>query len=523
MVFRVPRLIAGAAFALVVVGATFAGPLPAAAASCGSGVPHDINGDGYAEVAVGESGAVHVLYGHRRGLVTQAFGTALDDQYFTRSGLGVPGISGRVGRIDLGDFNGDGCSDLAVGSQHVSGAGMVVVLYGSTRGVTTARAQGFTMATLFGPGRSAAGQEFGRDLAVGDLNGDGIDDLAIGAPEHMYRPDPDQDTLGAAAVLFGDSRGLNRGASRARLLTPETPGVSGPAKPWQSFGAALAIADFDGNGLNELAVGDPFYGVSESDGTTWWIPIGAVMIIEGGRNGFRQVSSTTITHDTAGMPGQSREYEGFGLTLAAGDVTGDGRADLALGATGPGGDVESSFVGYGAVYLLPGSRTGLTGRGSQGWMQSSKDVQGEADPEGMFGASLAIGRLDDDRYVDLAVGAPGDYIGDAGGGTVTLLRGSRGGLTTRGFGGRRLHEGVPGIAGSIGGEFGASLTLARVQGKRQANLIIGNPLGKPAGRIHQLRATKSRPDAEGTRSFHADTPGMKGKPGKYDSFGGELG
>ena len=152
-------------------------------------------------------------------------------------------------------------------------------------------------------------------------------------------------------------------------------------------------------------------------------------------------------------------------------------------------------MGYGAVYLLPGSPTGLTGQGSQVWRPSSRGVSGQADPESTFGSALAIGRLDDDRYMDLAVGASGDYIGDKGGGSVTLLRGSRGGLTTAGWGGRRLHEGVPGIAGSIGGAFGDPLTIARVQGKKQANLIIGNPLGNvgrvPAGRIHQSRATNA--------------------------------
>jgi hypothetical protein len=60
-------------------------------------VPHDVNGDGHAELAVGEpgsndaSGAVHVFYGHRTGLVAKATGTARDDQYLSQNTPGVPG------------------------------------------------------------------------------------------------------------------------------------------------------------------------------------------------------------------------------------------------------------------------------------------------------------------------------------------------------------------------------------------------------------------------------------------------
>ena len=65
--------------------------------------------------------------------------------------------------------------------------------------------------------------------------------------------------------------------------------------------------------------------MSEFDEGAWWTAIGVVMIVGGVGDGFQQVRSTTITHDMAGLPGQSLEYEGFGLALAAGDVTGDGR------------------------------------------------------------------------------------------------------------------------------------------------------------------------------------------------------
>ena len=141
---RIRVLAESFAFLAVVGGLVAFGDLPAVAASCGSGVPGDVNGDGYAEVVIGEPGdskdrgAAHLLYGHKHGLVVKATGTALDDQYFTENTGGVPGVSevgdGFGASSDLGDFNGDGCADLAVGAPgEDQSTGVVIVLYGSRR------------------------------------------------------------------------------------------------------------------------------------------------------------------------------------------------------------------------------------------------------------------------------------------------------------------------------------------------------------------------------------------------------
>ena len=137
-------LASAAALALIPV---FAVATPAsAAAGCRSTVPGDVNGDGLAEVAVGESGnhvgagAVHVFYGHKSGLVTKSTGSARNDQYFTQNSPGVPGAddpSDSFGAaVALGDFDDDGCADLAVGAYGDDDrAGSITVLYGSTTGI----------------------------------------------------------------------------------------------------------------------------------------------------------------------------------------------------------------------------------------------------------------------------------------------------------------------------------------------------------------------------------------------------
>ena len=131
------------------VGAT---AQPAAAVGCTSVVPHDVNGDGHAEVAVGEpgskdaSGAVHVFYGHHTGLVAKATGTARDDQYLSQHTPGVPGNREPFDyfgeQVTLGDFNDDRCADLAITAPGENdNQGSVTVLYGSPSGITTSGAQ----------------------------------------------------------------------------------------------------------------------------------------------------------------------------------------------------------------------------------------------------------------------------------------------------------------------------------------------------------------------------------------------
>ena len=517
---------------LAVVGVLVAfGDLPAAAASCGSGVRGDVNGDGYAEVVIGEPGdsndrgAVHLLYGHKRGLVVKASGTALDDQYFTEDTSGVPGVSEVGDRFgassELGDFNGDGCADLAVGAPGEDQlTGIVMLLYGSSRGITTTGAHSYTITDLFGAAESSAGQIFGSVLTVGDLNDDSITDLAIGAPEKQVSNIP---AAGGVVVLFGDSDGLNQGSAPATLLTQDTTGMPDSAEQDDYFGASVTTGDFNGDGISELAIGVP--GQSAPPPDTEAYSSGSVQVIESGPAGFRPADAVTLSPNSPGVPGESDQLDAFGSAVVAGDVTGDGRADLAVGE--PGYHTSEYFFGSGegAVYLIPGSPTGLTGLGSQRWTKDSPGVEGAPTEESEFGRYLAIGPLDKGKYADLAVGATGDYVGSHGTGSVTILRGSPSGLTTIGSGGRRLHPGVRGIAGSVkhAGAFGTGLAVAFVQGGSRGNLIIGEPYarvrGIRAGRIHQLAITKSGPNPIGSSNFHLDTHGLKGTPAKRDFFG----
>jgi len=492
--------------------AVLAGPV------CTSGVPGDVNGDGFAEVAIGEPGnakgrgAVHIAYGQRRGMVVDASGTALNDQYFTPGTPGVTGTADLEGRFGtdtvLADFNGDGCADLVVGSPgEDTSTGWVNIFYGSRSGLSTDGIQGFGLAGLFGPAAGGAGEGLGGTLTSADLDGDGIDDLAAGL---MGLRVGTKEAAGGVAVMYGSTRGLNLGREPAVLLTRDTPGVPGAADELGGFGAAVAAGDFDGDGAAELAIG-----------MTNGLSGGAIQVVAREPGGFR--GGEPIGSGTADLPGDRNRFCAFGFVLASGDVHGDGRDDLAVADPSFGCRDRESEFGMGAVVLLPGSESGLTTERGQFWTQSSPGVQGTARLGNVFGESLAMGPLDRGTTADLAIGAPGDSIA----GSVTVLLGDTNGLTTAGSGGTRYSQATHGVVGTAesGDRFGEVVTVAFLQSGSQASLLIGAPgedVGRAvdAGSVSQLSISGAGPTPSGSRTFTVDTPGVQGVAGRDESFGG---
>jgi hypothetical protein len=256
----------------------------------------DFNGDGYADQAVGapdedlgsvvDAGYVHVLMGSRSGL------GATGGRGFSQSEAGETAEAGdRFGAaVATGDFNGDGFTDLAVGApeEDVGGhedAGMVNVLYGSPGGLTSSGAQAFSHGAA--GGLTEAGDRFGAALAAGDFNGDGRDDLAVGAPDEDVNDIVD---AGYVQVLRGSSGGLT--ASGAQALSQTAAGES--AEAGDRFGAALAAGDFNGDGRADLAVGAP----DEDVGSV--VDAGYLQVLPGSSGGVTASGAKAFSQTTAG-------------------------------------------------------------------------------------------------------------------------------------------------------------------------------------------------------------------------------
>ena len=281
----------------------------------------------------------------------------------------------------VADFNGDGFGDLAVGvpGKDVKGhpgAGAVNVIYGSANGLTATGNQYWTEASSGLPTKPAIGDQFGFALATGDLNGDGYADLAIGVP---MKASP-VENAGEVVVLYGSKNGLTTTGSLA--WTQNSPGISGFEQWGDEFGRSLSIADFNGDGFADLAVGVPMDSLSGKAHT------GAVNVIYGSAGGLTAAGNQLWSEDGNGMQGQAHPGDLFGFSLAAGDFNRDGYKDLAVGTPGQGPPQSA-----GAVSVIYGTKDGLSATGNQLWTENSPGVRAVAAPFDFFGYSIAAGDL----------------------------------------------------------------------------------------------------------------------------------
>ena len=225
-------------------------------------------------------------------------------------------------------------------------------------------------------------------------------------------------------------------------------------------------ADFNNDGADDLAVGVPF---EEQSGTA--VDAGAVNVLYGSPAGLTGTGSQVLTQDTPGVPGGAEQGDVFGFALATGDFNNDTFADLAVGA--PGESVGAAAFA-GAVNVLYGSPSGLTGTGSQLFTQ----VGSAAEIDDEFGFELAAGDFDNDGFADLAAGAPFENAnGTADAGAVSVLPGSASGLTS--VGGQIFTQ----VAGAVeaGDLFGFALAAGNFNNDAFVDLAAGAPFEDVGG------------------------------------------
>jgi plastocyanin len=397
----------------------------------------DFNGDGWPDLVVSASeddarevvdgGTVNVLYGSPSGIQADD----PDDLFLTQDHPGVPGEArnkDEFGRtLATGDFDGNGFDDLAVGAifedvgdppNVANDAGGFNTFYGSADGLTTVGAQ-FIVQNDIG-GISETGDLFGGALHSADFNGDGYDDLAVGA---WHETLGDEQFAGAVHIMFGSAAGLSLNGTQ--YWTQDSPDIKDQAEAFDEFGRQLADADFNQDGYRDLAIGVRL----ESVGTE--AEAGAVNVLYGSATGLTALYNQFFTQDSPGMAGDgAEEGDWFGRPVTPGDFNADGYDDLLVGSRTE--DV-GTVVDAGAAHVLYGGPGGLTTNKSQYFTQDTPGIEEDPEVEDWFGHQAAAGDYNGDGFDDVTIGPFGESVGAVEkAGAVHVLFGSPAGLTATG-------------------------------------------------------------------------------------------
>ncbi|HEX8318413.1 cadherin-like domain-containing protein, partial [Longimicrobium sp.] len=376
----------------------------------------DVNGDGFDDLIIGANGAdangisyagqSYVVFGSNSG-----FGASLNLSTLNGSnGFAINGIAqldqsgGSVS--SAGDVNGDGIDDLIIGATTASPngirlAGQSYVVFGSN----SAWNASLNLSTLngsngFAINGIAAYDDSGRSVSsAGDVNGDGFDDLIIGA--RLASPDGIREA-GQSYVVFGSNSGFDAGLDLSTLNGSNGFAINGIAAFDLSGISVNSAGDVNGDGLDDLIIGAYH---ADGNGIS---SAGQSYVVFGSNSGFGAGLDLSTLNGSNGFAINgiaASDYSGWSVS-SAGDVNGDGFDDLIIGARGasPNGISQA-----GQSYVVFGSNSGFgagldlsTLNGSNGFA-----INGIAAYDRSGYSVSSAGDLNGDGFDDLIIGASG--------------------------------------------------------------------------------------------------------------------
>ena len=418
----------------------------------------DVNGDGIGDYAVGlpsadpggntDAGIVYVFLGHGPALAATPTALALGTASFT--------ITGHAGEM-LGytvagnDVNGDHLNDIAIGAPMAgapgkAGGGAVYVVFGSLHpqnvATTTLSFAGLTNDPANPATPSPLGSRYdgfqqnshtGMPLvALPDVNGDGFNDLAVGAPD----ADLHVAGGGGVAVLYGRSQGVHITLNdlwengypyffHVDYPDRDDPPTGHVAIVNQHAGESIAsVGDMTGDGLPDIAIGAPHADFNGTDSGSVWIVSAHIAPIVGCTQASPAGVCPWIKLNNL-TAGQGYRIDGaapgdqLGSSLAGvGDQNGDGIRDLAIGVAGAS---PNGRAGAGEVVVVPGQ----AGQATRNLAVTPplQTIDGAEAGAGLGASLAAAGDVDGDGEVDVLAGAPGEA---ALAGSAYLVRGAPG-------------------------------------------------------------------------------------------------
>ena len=423
----------------------------------------DLNGDGFDDIVIGDPnfdlpentniGRVLICFGG-----PHLVGEVENETEFDTSICGEGPGGGLGSSVDIvGDINGDGYDDLAVGAPSYDQNGllgkMYIILGGEDR-----FSDNFTVADADASYLSeGAGDFFGTGITSGgDLNGDDIDDMVVGA---NFRSQGSLSMVGKLYVIFGRTDGwetnVSIAAADASYLGEEN---------YQYVGAYnVGGGDVNGDGYCDILIGVPYTNVIGSYQGRVYVVMGRSG--EWGQN--LSLSSAEVSIDGE----DSGDY--FGMNLGCmGDVNGDGLDDMIFGADRH----DTPVVGGGKAYLLLGRTTGWDS------IETLDDVDATfsgSSISGHLGSSISLVDIDMDGLTDVFIGAEYEEFEGQRYGRIYLFMGRTSGWS---------HDMAPGTSdASFLAEYhsdftGASMShVGDVTGSGQDCLLVGATYSKVGG------------------------------------------
>ncbi len=370
----------------------------------------DVNDDGILDIAVGayndatsgySTGTVHVMFMNNNGTVS-------DTMEINNDTLNGPVLRSAdyfgSSIANIGDMNNDGTPDIAVGAigydTTVNSNGAIHVMLMNSNG-TVSNTVTINDDTLNGPVLNSA-DEFGISIAnIGDLNGDGTPDIAVGT----HRANTGGTDRGAIHVMFMNSNGSIHHTVEINSASPNGPVLN----DLDHFGHSIAnIGDLNNDGTSDIAVGAHHDGTGGTDR-------GAIHVMFMNSNG--SIHHTVEINSTSPNGPILDDGDNFGISIAnIGDLNNDGTSDIAVGALfDDAGDVDS-----GAIHVMLLNRNGTVSRTIE--INSTSPNGPVLDDGDNFGISIAnIGDLNNDGTSDIAVGALFDDTGGTDRGAIHVL------------------------------------------------------------------------------------------------------